>query len=125
MTKIFPYKMPGVPVAKRVKNLLGRMSVREKVAQLTGFWVSAPAKLIETGELFSSEYYRTKFPDGVGNIGPSNIPLETDVRYRNAVQKFLRDETRLGIPAIFHDEGCHGLMKPEATSFPNPLGLAS
>jgi beta-glucosidase len=125
MNKTFPYKMPEVPLARRVKDLLGRMSVREKVAQLTGFWVSAPAKLIETGELFSSEYYRTKFPDGVGNIGPSNISLETDVRYRNAVQKYLRDETRLGIPAIFHDEGCHGLMKPEATSFPNPLGLAS
>jgi len=112
-------------VAKRVKDLLGRMSVREKVAQLTGFWVSAPAKLIETGEFFSAEFYRTKFPDGVGNVGPSNIALELDVRYRNAVQKFLREETRLGIPAIFHDEGCHGLMKPEATSFPNPLGLAS
>jgi len=100
------------------------MSVREKIAQLTGFWNPAPAKLVESGELFSPEYYRRSFPDGVGSVGPSNMGLELDVRYRNAIQKFLREETRLGIPAIFHDEGCHGLMKPGATSFPNPLGLA-
>jgi beta-glucosidase len=109
---------------QRVADLLGRMSVREKIAQLTGFWNSAPAKLVETGEFFSSEYYRRSFPDGVGSVGPSNIGLDLDVRYRNAVQRFLVEETRLGIPAFFHDEGCHGLMKPGATSFPNPLGLA-
>ena len=111
-------------LGRRVAELLGRMSVREKIAQLTGFWNPAPAKLVETGEFFTSDYYRRSFPDGVGSVGPSNIGLELDVRYRNAVQKFLVEETRLGIPAVFHDEGCHGLMKPSATSFPNPLGLA-
>jgi beta-glucosidase len=109
---------------KRLAELLGRMSVREKIAQLMGFWNSAPAKLIETGEFFSTAYYRRSFPDGVGSVGPSNIGIELDVRYRNAVQRYLVEETRLGIPAIFHDEGCHGLTKPGATSFPNPLGLA-
>lgn len=118
------YAQAGAPVAKRVKDLLSRMTLREKIAQLMGFWVPAPAQLIESGELFSDKFYRTRFPDGVGSIGPSNIPLEHDVRYRNAVQKFLREHTRLGIPAIFHDEGAHGLMKPGSTSFPNPLGLA-
>jgi len=100
------------------------MTVQEKIAQLTGFWIPVPARLLEDGEPFSSEYYRNRFPHGIGSIGPSNISLEDDLRYRNAVQKFLREETRLGIPAIFHDEGCHGLMKPGATSFPSPLGLA-
>lgn len=85
---------------KRVAELLARMSTREKIAQLMGFWNSAPAKLIETGEFFSSAYYRRSFPDGVGSVGPSNIGLELDVRYRNAVQKYLVEETRLGIPAL-------------------------
>lgn len=118
------YARADAPVKKRVQDLLSRMNLREKIAQLTGFWVPAPAKLIESGELFSSKFFRSRFPDGVGSIGPSNIPLEHDVRYRNAVQKFLREGTRLGIPAIVHDEGAHGLMKPGSTSFPSPLGLA-
>jgi beta-glucosidase len=115
---------PATPFGRRVEELLGRMTVREKIAQMTGFWSPTPAKLVESGELFSPEYYRRSFPDGVGSVGPSNIGLALDVRYRNAIQKFLCEETRMGIPAFFHDEGCHGLMKPEATSFPNPLGLA-
>src|SRR4029079_10290430 len=66
----------------------------------------------------------TLLPDGIGSIGPTELPLEDAVRYRNAVQKFLREQTRLGIPAMFHGEACHGLMEPSATSFPNPLGFA-
>jgi len=124
MIKNSIYAQTDAPVGRRVQDLLSRMTVREKIAQLTGFWVPAPAKLIESGEMFSAKFYRSRFPDGVGSVGPSNIPLEHDVRYRNAVQKFLREETRLGIPAIFHDEGAHGLMKPGSTSFPSPLGLA-
>jgi beta-glucosidase len=118
------YRQPTAPIDRRVEDLLRRMTAREKITQLTGFWIPAAAKLLESGELFSANYYRSQFPDGIGSIGPSNLPLEDDVRYRNAVQKFLREETRLGVPAIFHDEGCHGLMKPDATSFPSPLGLA-
>lgn len=124
MIKKALYARADAPVKKRVQDLLSRMNVREKIAQLMGFWVPAPAKLIESGEMFSAKFYRSRFPDGVGSVGPSNIPLVHDVRYRNAVQKFLREETRLGIPAIFHDEGAHGLMKPGSTSFPSPLGLA-
>lgn len=119
------YARSGASIENRVDDLVARMTIREKIAQLTGFWVPAPAALIATGDLFSPEFYRKKFPDGIGSIGPSNISLSHDIRYRNAVQKFLREQTRLGIPAIFHDEGAHGLMKPGSTSFPSPLGLAS
>src|SRR5258708_29186830 len=117
------YRQPTAPIERRVEDLLGRMNVREKIAQLTGFWISAPAKLLNSGELFIPEYYRSKFPDGIGSIGPSNISLEDDVRYRNAAQKFLRDETRVGIPEIVHDEGCDGLVKASAKSLRSPLGL--
>lgn len=120
-----PYKQSSISVERRVADLLPRMTVREKVAQLTGFWNSKPAAMLASGELFTAEYFRANFPDGIGSIGPSNIALADDVRYRNALQKFLRDETRLGIPALVHDEACHGLMKPGATSYPCPLGLAS
>jgi len=119
------YKEPSVPIDRRVADLLARMTLREKIAQLTGFWIPRPAAVIASGEIFSPDYFREKFPDGIGSIGPSNIPLEQDVHYRNALQKFLREGTRLGIPALVHDEGCHGLMKPGSTSYPCPLGLAS
>lgn len=58
-------------------------------------------------------------------MGPrQDLSLEQAVAFRNALQKYLAEETRLGIPTMFHDEGCHGLVSPGATSFPLPLGLA-
>lgn len=118
------YKQANAPVEKRVADLMSRMTQAEKIAQMEGFWNSSPQRQIADGSFFTSDYYKRQFPDGVGSIGPSQISIDEDVHYRNAVQKFLMEETRLGIPAMFHDEGCHGLMKPYATSFPNPLGLA-
>lgn len=47
------------------------------------------------------------------------------VAFLNALQQFLRDETRLGIPALGLGEGQHGYMAHEATSFPQAIGLAS
>ena len=43
----------------------------------------------------------------------------------NAVQKWLVENTRLGIPAMFHEEALHGLVAPGGTHFPVPIGLAS
>jgi len=115
------YKQASAPVEQRVADLLGRMTMKEKIGQITGHWMMTPGK---PDEVLTDENYAKLFPDGIGEIGPTQFSLDEDVRYRNSVQKFLREKTRLGIPAIFHDEGCHGVMKPEATSFPMPIGLA-
>ena len=89
------------------------MTLDEKIGQITGAW------------LLERDKFKEEVPNGVGSVGPSQeLSLAQDVEFRNALQHFLVEETRLGIPAMFHDEGCHGLVKPEASSFPAPIGLA-
>jgi len=118
------YKRADAPIEQRVDDLLQRMTLREKLAQLCASCPTDEPKAETSIEAFAQEFCRRRLADGVGTIGPVNLPLAKDVLFRNTIQKFLRENTRLGIPVIFHDEGCHGLMKDEATSFPMPIGLA-
>jgi beta-glucosidase len=118
------YKQADAPVEQRVADLLKRMTLREKLIQLCGFW---PADKLEPQvdvEPFALEFCRKSLSEGAGTIGPVNMSLAKDVLFRNTIQKFMLEKTRLGIPIIFHDEGCHGVMKDEATSFPMPIGIA-
>ena len=117
------YRDPSATVEARVEDLMRRMTVDEKLGQITGVWVQVEDQL-KSG-LGDSDYFRTLMPHGIGSIGPTQpLEVERDVDFRNRMQRFLMQETRLAIPAMFHDEGCHGLVKPGASSFPNPLGLA-
>ena len=117
------YRDPSAPIEARVHDLLGRMTVDEKIAQITGAWIHLDD--IAKSGMTQDQYYKKLIPAGVGSVAPlQRLLVEQDVKFRNELQKFLIEETRLGIPAMFHDEGCHGLVKPGASSFPNPIGLA-
>ena len=106
-----------------MRDLLGRMTLDEKIGQITGAWIHADT--ITKSGLTPEQYFRKMIPNGVGSIAPvQGLSVDQDVAFRNQLQKYLLEETRLGIPAIFHDEGCHGLVESEASSFPSPLGLA-
>jgi beta-glucosidase len=125
------YKNPRLTVERRVADLLGRMTLEEKVAQLVCLWAQRPQAGPQTNAAdrgdFSPERARLVMKDGVGQIARQRErkdPREAAV-FANAVQKWLVEQTRLGIPAIFHDEILHGLMAPHATSFPTPIALAS
>jgi beta-glucosidase len=48
-----------------------------------------------------------------------------EAEFTNAIQRWVKENTRLGIPVIFHEEALHGLQGPEATSFPQAIALAS
>jgi beta-glucosidase len=99
------------------------MTLDEKLGQITGAWIHKGT--LEQSGLAPEEYFRKLIPYGVGSVAPEqNVTVEQDVTFRNRLQKYLVEETRLGVPAMFHDEGCHGLVEPEATSFPGPIGLA-
>ncbi|HWS55795.1 MAG TPA: glycoside hydrolase family 3 N-terminal domain-containing protein [Pyrinomonadaceae bacterium] len=126
------YKNPRLAVERRVADLLSRMTLEEKVAQLVCLWAARPQARPQTdfsvdrGD-FSPERAREVMPHGVGQIarqrerkGPREGAL-----FANAVQKWLVERTRLGIPALFHDEALHGLMAQGGTHFPQPLALAS
>lgn len=116
------YRDPSQPVETRVSDLLARMSLAEKCAQLVG-----PFGLDEPDGKFSLAFAREHFMDGISYINSHHRSRGTreTAAYLNAMQKFLREETRLGIPALGIGEGLHGYMAHEATSFPQAIGLAS
>lgn len=114
------YENSKVDIDSRVNDLLGRMTIEEKVAQLGS--ISAP-NLDKRGRIINSGSFR----DGVGQLsrtGEDLFPKET-VRLVNALQHFLVDSTRLGIPAIIHEETLHGVMMAGATVFPQAIARGS
>jgi len=126
------YKNPRLSVERRVADLLGRMTMEEKVAQLTGLWQQRPQAKPQTDFLssrgaFSPEKARTVLANGIGQIARQRERMgpREGALFANAVQKWLIENTRLGIPAIFHDEILHGHMAQGSTSFPQPIALAS
>ena len=88
----------------RVADLLGRMTIEEKVGQITGWWHYDERKMQEEGKIFTPEFFAEKCPNGVGELGPlHNLSIEEDAKLYAAVQTYFRKQTRLGIPAILHD----------------------
>jgi beta-glucosidase len=117
-----PYLDPSQSIEARIIDLLARMSLAEKCAQLIG-----PFGLDEADGSFSLDIARQHFKDGISYLNTHHRKRNTrqTVAYLNAMQKFLLEETRLGIPALGIGEGLHGYMAHEATSFPQAIGLAS
>jgi beta-glucosidase-like glycosyl hydrolase len=128
------YRDPAQPVDIRVTDLLARMTIDEKIAQLLGVWNQRTAIQRADGT-FNPDGAKALIGDGIGQIArPSEIAGTPDRRTRtprehaqfvNDAQKWLIANTRLGIPAMFHDEALHGLTAPRGTNFPVPIGLGS
>jgi beta-glucosidase len=125
------YRNPRLPVEQRVADLVTQMTLEEKVAQLVCLWTQRPQVnpqsdfSTDRGD-FSVEKAREILKNGIGQISRQRErkdPRESAI-FANALQKFLVENTRLGIPAIFHDEALHGHMAPKGTSFPQPIALA-
>lgn len=112
-------------VADRIAHLLGQMTLAEKIAQLGSYWVYE----ILDGTAFSVEKAHTLLENGIGQItrvgGASNVRPVESAKLANTIQKFLIDNTRLGIPAVIHEECCSGYMARGATVFPQAIGAAS
>jgi len=125
------YKNPRLSVDARVADLLSRMTLEEKVAQLTCLWgerpqANPPSFATDRGE-FSPAKAAQVMKHGIGQIARQRErkdPRE-GAKFANAVQKWLIENTRLGIPAILHDEILHGHMAQGSTSFPQPIALAT
>lgn len=131
------YKDPTAPIPVRVRDLIGRMTVEEKAAQLRCMWSTKP-EFLDDRMAFSQAKAAKAIPHGIGQIArPSDIrgfpawdstpfrSIRDTVAFVNALQRFLVEETRLGIPALFHEEFAHGLLAGDATIFPIPPALAS
>lgn len=125
MTQPYPYQNPSLPVEERATDLLSRMTLDEKLAQLGSIWVF---EVLEDMQ-FSPAKARTLFSQGLGQVtrigGASSLDPTAGAELANTIQKYLLENTRLGIPAIIHEECCSGYMARNATCFPQIIGLAS
>ncbi|HEY7888928.1 MAG TPA: glycoside hydrolase family 3 N-terminal domain-containing protein [Steroidobacteraceae bacterium] len=133
------YKDPHAAVDARVNDLLSRMTLQEKIAQISCIW-QRKSDIEDANGNFDPAKASRVFPSGIGQVArPSDrVPLEANdplqnvfrdvpqtVEFVNAIQHFSIDDTRLGIPTIFHGEGLHGFMARDATSFPQAIALGS
>lgn len=119
------YRDASLTTRARVDDLLSRMTLEEKAAQL----IAVPAtEVVENGE-FSPDAAEALLADGVGHItrvgGMCAVEPATAAAIANDVQAFLRSETRLGLPAICHEECLSGYMGPAGTTYPQSIGMAS
>jgi beta-glucosidase len=127
---ILDYKNPQLPVVNRVADLISRMTIEEKVAQMLCIWGQKKTMLLDEEGKINLNQLGTHLEHGVGQIGrlsdtAGGLDALEMPKIANELQKYFVEETRLGIPVIFHEECLHGLVAKDATSYPQPIGLAS
>jgi beta-glucosidase len=126
------YKNASLPSERRVKDLLSRMTLEEKAAQMLCIWQKKPETMTDAQGNFDLAKAKKSFRDrrGLGQVGrPSDAGGGRNPRQMaeltNAIQKFFLENSRLGIPVIFHEECLHGHAAPGGTSFPQPVALGA
>ena len=114
-----------VSIDEHVADLLGRMTIEEKLAQLGGVWVT---DLVRNDRL-DRDVALTRLRHGTGHVtrigASTGLRPHESARLMNAIQRLLVEETRLGIPALVHEESTGGFCARDATVFPQAIGLAS
>ena len=130
--RVLPYRNPTLSPEKRVKDLISRMTLEEKAAQMVCIWREKPQKLVDDQGRFDLAKAKRAFKNGAapGQVGrPSDAGKGLNAREMaettNAIQKFFIEHTRLGIPVVFHEECLHGHAAVDGTSFPQPIALGA
>lgn len=115
------------PVSERVRSLHAQMTLDEKLAQLVGYWVDQGDELVApmAGEMATSRKYEDASANGIGHLtrvyGTRPVDPVERAAWLWGEQRRLREQTRLGIPAIVHEECLTGLAAWKAATFPTPL----
>lgn len=132
--EVLPYRDAKLPLEQRLADLISRMTLEEKVAQLEGVWENPAfmrtpeSRFVDEKGTFLPERAALLLKDGIGQMSrPSEVtagPREM-AEFTNTLQKWVRENTRLGIPVMFHEECLHGLVAPKGTAYPSAIGLAS
>jgi len=128
-----PYRDPKLNVDQRVADLLSRMTLEEKLAQLESAWENPQffkdplTMFVDPKGAFLPERAAVLLKHGLGEVsrpseqrGPRAM-----AEFTNTMQKWVKENTRLGIPILFHDECLHGHVAPKGTSYPQAIALAS
>lgn len=130
------YEDPNAPVEARVKNLLGQMTLEEKSCQMATLY--GYGRVLKDS-LPTPAWKEAVWKDGIANIdeqlngvgggrkrSPHLIyPFSNHAKAINQIQRWFVEETRLGIPVDFSNEGIHGLNHTKATPYPAPIGIGS
>ena len=134
-----PYKNRTLSAERRVNDLLSRMTLDEKAAQMMCVWQEKATKLLDAEGNFDFAKAKAAFKKGLG-LGQVGRPSDAGAaaatpwlgrtakqmaELTNAIQKFFIEQSRLGIPVMFHEECLHGHAANEGTSFPQPIGLGA
>src|SRR6266850_3358666 len=126
------YENQKAPIDRRVEDLLAQMNLEEKTCQTATLY---GYKRVLQDELPTPDWKRQIWKDGIANIdehlngwaaGSKSIyanDIKKHVWAMNETQRFFIEETRLGIPVDFTEEGLRGVAFPIATSFPSELGM--
>ena len=125
MSSVPAYRDTSLSTDRRAADLLALMTRNEKVAQLGAVW----AFEVIDGEGVNVERLATLAQDGIGHltrlVGATNLGPPAAARVGNAIQRHLVEQTRLGIPALIHEECLHGLMARGAPIFQQSIGAAA
>ena len=128
--KMDVYEDPSADMEARVEDLLRQMTLEEKTCQLATLYGSG--RILQDAQ--PTEQWKTKiWKDGIGNIDEElnglgkfrseySFPYKKHVEAKHAVQRWFVEETRLGIPVDFTNEGIRGLCHDRATYFPAQCG---
>ncbi len=126
------YMNPTLSAERRTRDLLSRMTLKEKAAQMLCIWEQKSKTLVDDQGNFDLQKAKDSFRQhlGLGQVGrPSDAGGGRNARQMaeltNAIQRFFIENSRLGIPVIFHEECLHGHAAIDATSFSQPIGLGA
>ena len=128
------YKNPNLAVDARVADLLGRMTLEEKVRQLDMYL--GAEDLLDKNTVPTVDHHTHAKPDAVfdpqfaeksvGHLGVGSIhDIYPHAKLSNRIQEWVIKSNRLGIPALFIEEGLHGYMDYGETVFPHSIALAT
>jgi len=135
--KMDVFEDPSQPINKRIADLLSQMTVEEKTCQLATLY---GYKRVLKEEMPADSWKNEVWKDGIANIDEelNNLTSHTDdapTQYSfpfskhanaiNTIQKWFVEQTRMGIPVDFTNEGIHGLNHDRATPLPAPIGIGS
>ena len=124
------WRDPSRPAAERVADLLGRMTLEEKAAQLTSIWLGHQARDSDVAPLQGAFHapgapFAELIRDGLGQLtrvfGTRPVPPAAAVRALRELQAQVVAASRFGIPAVAHEECLTGFAAWTATIFPTPL----
>jgi len=126
------YEDPSQPLDKRVENLLSQMNLEEKTCQMATLY--GYGRVLKD-EMPAADWKNQVWKDGIANIDEELTGYKSNTQYSfpyskhaeaiNTIQKWFVEQTRLGIPVDFTNEGIHGLTHDRATPLPAPISIGA